>query len=332
METRPSLDQLVPIALEAMVQVGLDAREAHGQVLAGGLMNQTVRIQSTAGDHCVRLRSDTQGPSSQLFAAERLAAPLAHKAKIAMARLLGVARIASGPGWSAAVFETVTGERLDSLLSTAPDQVRSHLGFQLGRDLARLHALPCDRFGGLTEPGRLDAKAFLRELLEAETDPLARVDTALAHGYADHVRSTFDQLDLQARRPVFVHGDVHPRNLMVERDRFVWLDWEACRRRLPEFDFAQLPFMVWKQDSNLQNGFIRGYKSEQNTSILSANLIHILQIYWHIRFGLFLESCKFPFDVKYFGNFSYHLGRAHSLIAQSPADWALRLAHPGGEQ
>ncbi|OWK25638.1 hypothetical protein AJ87_08135 [Rhizobium yanglingense] len=109
------------IALEAMVRLGLDAAGADCESMAGGLMNHTVRIRSAAGDHCVRLRPDSLGPSSQLFAAERWALPLAEQAGLNCARLLGTIRIETGPGWSVAVFETVEGTQLDRFASVAAD-------------------------------------------------------------------------------------------------------------------------------------------------------------------------------------------------------------------
>lgn len=341
-------------ARRALSAVGIEAGDAVCDLLAGGLMNHTVRVRARAGDFCVRLRPDSLGASSQLFAAERWALPLAARAGLGHARLLGRLRVAGG--WSAAVFETVDAPRLDHVLAAAdadgadagggPDigaatAVRSGaemgagtariaaLGRAWGRDLARLHALPCAGFGPLLEGGCEDARAFLGPLFMAECAPLAAVDPALAARYAARVSATLERPEIGRRRPSYVHGDVHARNILVRDGTLVWLDWEACRRRLPEFDFAQLPFTNWRGRPALRDAMVAGYAAEEGAG-LDPLLLQLAQIYWHVRFGLFLKTCALPVDAAYFGGAAAHMAEAGALLARPPADWMLRLGRAGG--
>lgn len=293
-------------------------------------MNHTLRVRSAAGDHCVRLRPDSLGQSSQMFAAERFAAPLAIRAGLACARLLGTVRLETEPGWSAAIFETVDGTRLDNILASGSNAQRATVALKLGRDLAGLHALPCVGFGTFRAIDERDGRTFVSNLLNAEREPLARFDPALARLYDERIQAATQDPDLPARQPCFVHGDVHARNLIVQGDRLVWLDWEACRSRLPEFDFAQLPFTTWRGDTCFRDETIKSYRAYSRASArIDAELLHLVQIYWHVRFGLFLRDCPLPVDTAYFGSFDEHLDHARALLLAAPAGWARALAGEG---
>ncbi len=151
-------------------------------------MNHTVRVRSRAGDHCVRLRPDRFGESSQLFAAERWALPLAARAGLGHATLLGTLYIEDDGGWSAAVFETVDAPRLDGVLDRADARHMAALGRAWGRDLAALHGLPCKGFGTLLKTQGHDPRHFLRDLFLAEQEPLEAVDPALSQAFVAKVR------------------------------------------------------------------------------------------------------------------------------------------------
>ncbi|OWK25637.1 hypothetical protein AJ87_08130 [Rhizobium yanglingense] len=199
-----------------------------------------------------------------------------------------------------------------------------------GGGLARLHGLPCDGFGTLRELHGNNCVAFLSDLLMKEQAPLSQFDPLLASRYVEQVGATLAEPDLATRPPCFVHGDVHARNILVQDRRVVWLDWEACRRRLPEFDFAQLPFTTWRGADGLRDAMIAGYRATRGgPPPLSAALLHLMQLYWHVRFGLFLKDCRLPIDFAYFGTFQDHLDRARELVSAQPEDWTRSLAGKG---
>lgn len=332
----------------ALSSIGVPVCGAVCDAMAGGLMNHTIRVRTASGDYCVRLRPDSLGASSQLFAAERWALPLAVQAGLDHARLLGRLRLKDG--WSAAIFETVDAPRLDHVLAvldaqevggaeagvdpaqaTGPEATAGRtiaLGQAWGRDLARLHNLPCDGFGTLLEGSGDDSCAFLSALFMAEHDPLTAIDPALARRFAEKVSEALDQPHLARRRPSYVHGDVHARNLLLRGNRLCWLDWEACRRRLPEFDFAQLPFTNWRGRATLRDAMVEGYTAEAHQA-LDPLILQLVQIYWHIRFGLFLATCGLPVDANYFGSFDAHMDEARVLLERPPSNWMLRLARTG---
>jgi len=321
-----SIERLEKIALLAFASFDIDTRDAKCTLLSGGLMNCTLRVQSSAGDYCVRLRPDELGPTSQLFAAERLALPHILRAGLACARLLGTISMEMEQCWLAAIFETVDGTRLDLVLSDGTEEEKFACARMLGRDLASLHAIPSEGFGTLESVDSVDCSTFLGRLLSAELEPLARIHPSIARLFERRIHSVVRNYQGSTRRPCVVHGDVHGRNIIRYGDRLVWLDWEACRYRLPEFDFAQLPFMMWRHDSRIEEEVIRSYcLGYEHSFRLDAELLHLVQIYWHIRFGLFLQNCKVDVDSTYFGTFSEHLVRATSLLEASPEHWALCL-------
>lgn len=309
--------QIIARATKAVRQVGCMQPVETVDVLKGGLMNVTVRLRGDGLDVCVRLRGQSMGPSSQVFAAERFICGFTHVANLNCAPLMGY--IDFGDGWRAAVFQTVAGHRFDDL----PDgNAKVFASRNWGADLARLHATPCQGFGTLLEQTSTCAKDFVCDLMLKECGPLDRICTDLSTLFEITVRRVAGGLG--TRQPSYVHGDVHARNIIVHNGTVHWLDWEACRRRLPEFDFAQLPFTTWTQPA-LRDAFVAGYISRAHQPLDPA-LLHLVQVYWHIRFGLFLESCRLPIDTVYFGTSGDHIELACGMLASGPSPWTERLS------
>lgn len=322
-----SLHDIEDAALQALVHLGLENSAMTAELLPGGLMNYTVRLHGPCGDYCVRLRPEALPPSSQQFGAERWAARLARAASIACAPLVGVLLNKEIEGWQAAVFETVHGQRFDHFQAQAAPADTAAISRSWGAGLARLHNLPCEGFGTLLETVTDEPVNFLHDLLGAEANSLAGYDSELASLYADQINLVCKCSALSVRQPCYVHGDMHARNILVRDGQDIWLDWEACRRRLPEFDFAQLPFLAWRQAPESQSAMIDGYRTVAVSSQLSPNLLNIIQIYWHIRFGLFLQSCTFPVDTAYFGTFNDHISMARHRLDAGPSQWMNTLCH-----
>ncbi len=310
------ISELAYVATCALGAVGIDEPLEHWSQLSGGLMNITLR----AGQYVVRLRSLGAPASSQLFAAERWTGPIAKAAGIATPRLFGVTEVNVGAGWAAAVFEAVSAPRFDNLAHQS-HSATIEAARRWGNGLARLHALPCKVFGTLLDEFGTDSAGFAHGLLSLEIQPLAAIDRPLARKFDQMIATLSAAPENSGLRPSYVHGDVHGRNILVPAaGEPIWLDWEACRRRMPEFDFAQLPYTTWRNSMAIATAFIDGYLEIPRERPLSLSMLHACQVYWHIRFGLFLTSCS-GYDHAYFGTPLQHFDIARELFASPPAQW-----------
>jgi aminoglycoside phosphotransferase (APT) family kinase protein len=97
---------------------------------------------------------------------------------------------------------------------------------QLGRVLARLHAIPAEGYGAVGPGGRTvairdplpDNSAHMARVFELELGRYARSgDRALADEIAALV-AAHAPVFAECRRPAFCHGDVHEPNLLAELD------------------------------------------------------------------------------------------------------------------
>lgn len=127
----------------------------------------------------------------------------------------------------------------------APDIYR-----QMGALLRRLHAMPMPAFGYIGESGIIDPIATNADYVRAEAarqfgyfrDQGGR--DALADQLERLVRTHFDAAT-QSRGPAFAHNDLHPGNVLAERDaggklRLTGLiDFGNARAADPVFDLAK---------------------------------------------------------------------------------------------
>ncbi|GAA2909388.1 hypothetical protein Acy02nite_88910 [Actinoplanes cyaneus] len=141
---------------------------------------------------------------------------------IRVPRLLDVAETSEG----VALLLEKTGKTVDVRSWTPP------LWTALGRDLAALHevAVPSGWFrpDGLAEsldaPDLSVAQRFWEPSLARVTDLIAGRDALVKA--------------MEAVPAVFVHGDCHTENIVVDGDTLVLLDWQVCGPGRPSGDLA----------------------------------------------------------------------------------------------
>jgi len=140
------------------------------------------------------------------------------------------------------LLDVVDDERGVALLleaagaTRAPGAWTANLWAELGRALARLHAMPVPADAAWDRPDVLRAamadpdvaalRAFWSSSLPHLSELLARRDTLWAH--------------LSAVPPVFIHGDCHTENLPVRSGHPVFCDWQVTGIGRPSTDLAFL--------------------------------------------------------------------------------------------
>lgn len=147
------------------------------------------------------------------------------------------------------VMSYLHGDRLDQVLPGSSDQVRTRIGHNLGRLLARLSQIPMLRPGmfvdGDLRIGPMPPEAQdLAEWVKAHLD-----GTALAHWsdverawlvrVADEAQRLLDEVD----RACLVHSDFNPKNLLVDAttgEITGLLDWEYAHAGTPYTDLGNL--------------------------------------------------------------------------------------------
>ncbi|MGO1052748.1 phosphotransferase family protein [Crossiella sp. CA198] len=192
----------------------------------GRTLREVEPLPPGVANHCYRL-----GPGLVLRIPRGDPAELGKEAAvIPVARAEGVrtpAVIAYDPDLPYLVLEHVPGAEL-----TTPDPVALT---ELGRQLARLHRVtPATAIPGVPA--------------DTESDPRLLVDHLATTGLLDRTAATWltDWFHHLARyrpalKPVLVHGDIHPQNLLAHNGSITLIDWGDAVWGDPATDFVKLP-------------------------------------------------------------------------------------------
>jgi aminoglycoside phosphotransferase (APT) family kinase protein len=174
------------------------------------------------------------------------------------------------------LLESVAGVSL----AAVPTAQREHAFFQLGKALKRFHEI--DLTTSTAPSSRLTPEALTRG---GATISAARPDVA------EMVQHLTAQLIAQYEpgRPVFLHGDVHPKNILVNDKNIVLLDLDQVATGIAAADLgsviAGLYFdactgsRTWREVSALSRALLSGYDASQQS--------HALR--WHVAAALLQE-------------------------------------------
>ncbi|WP_219416188.1 phosphotransferase family protein [Pseudonocardia nigra] len=217
--------------------------------LTGGASRETWSFTADAGDGPPRrlvLRRDPPGPGRpDGMAREAAAIAAAHAAGVPVPRLVDAGTDPAVLGAPYLISEHVDGETIARRLLREPQYAtaREGLAAELGRTLARIHAVPVDAVPGLAV---IDPLEHLRETCDALGEPLATIEIAMKW--------------LERHRPAdvpetVVHGDFRTGNLIVDPSGLrAVLDWEVVHRGDPREDLGWLCVKCWRFGSPLPAG------------------------------------------------------------------------------
>jgi aminoglycoside phosphotransferase (APT) family kinase protein len=144
-------------------------------------------------------------------------------------------------------FAAVT--RLPGVTPAAPEDLIE----QLGRAIARWHALPPPPLAGARPPLHHDAPhhRWLRRALDPATSARAAAEAADRLGRPARARAWAELLARAASlTPVLVHGDIHEGQLLAEGGRLTGvIDWETARVDHPfwDFDLGEWGTGLWRR-------------------------------------------------------------------------------------
>jgi aminoglycoside phosphotransferase (APT) family kinase protein len=162
------------------------------------------------------------------------------------------------------VTSFVAGERLDLLLPRLDAAGRALVGERLGVLLGRLAHMVMPRAGVFADPA-----LALAPLPEAATDLPAWVaaheerlawETDDLEGLARVAEHAQDLLDTD-RRHCLVHGDLNPKNVLVDPDTLAvtaLLDWEFAHAGLPWSDLGNL--LRFDRDADFADAVVAAYR------------------------------------------------------------------------
>lgn len=162
---------------------------------------------------------------------------------------------------------------------------------QLGRFLARLHAIAQPAYGYVTthvlDPvpdnttymGRQFAKK-LREFLELQGDP------ALHDLVQTHVAAHCD-LFARCHAPVLCHNDIHEGNVLVEEGKITGIvDVENALAGDPWLDLAKADFYAARGDDTKLSALFDGYGAVPDGRLRLYKLYHALELWdWFAAIG-----------------------------------------------
>jgi aminoglycoside phosphotransferase (APT) family kinase protein len=208
--------------------------------LTGGASRETWSFQ--AGSRHLVLRRDPPGMDRPAgMAREAAAIAAAARAAVPVPRLVD-AGVLETPYL---ITEYVEGETIARRLLREDRYAttRATMAAELGRTLARIHAIPPDTVPGLESYQPL---ARLRADYDAVGEPLPTIEIALhwlARNQPDPIPATL------------VHGDFRTGNLIIAPDGLrAVLDWELVHRGDPREDLGWLCVKCWRFGSPLPAG------------------------------------------------------------------------------
>jgi aminoglycoside phosphotransferase (APT) family kinase protein len=204
--------------------------------LSGGASRETWAFDAD-GEPLVLRRDPPAAPQPQEMAREAAALTVAAGGGVPVARLVDHGDGAGTVGLPYLIMERLDGETIPRRLLRDERfaAVRPGLARELGRILARIHALPPGEIADL--PGG-DPLEQLVAMYEAFGEPRPAIELALRRLTRDRPPSGGDTV---------VHGDFRTGNLMVtpEGVRGV-LDWELTHRGDPVEDLGWLCVKAWR--------------------------------------------------------------------------------------
>lgn len=246
-------------ALARLVMPGVDPKQL--RPMTGGFRNWNYRVDSTSGPRVLRVYA--KGDRSALK--ERRLAELVAPDVVAP-KVLEIAELGDR---MAAVREFAEGTVLHELLET-PGALDRDVAHCVGRTLAAVHRIEFDEYGELDADLRLTERYDLRGIgIVAYVRGMLATGTAgerLGPALADQLLVTLERcaelLEAWRERPVLVHGDFGPTNLVLGPDGSVAvLDWEFGCSAVPALDFGNLLRPPLANDSAFVQGLAAGYES-----------------------------------------------------------------------
>ena len=145
------------------------------------------------------------------------------------------------------VTSHLPGTRLDLLLPELDATARASVGRHLGRLLARLACMPMPRRGLFVDGDLRVTPLPATDLVELVDQ--ARASTALQDWPPDELAALLEVADRAqmlldgVTRTCLVHGDLNPKNLLVDPDSLAvtgLLDWEFAHAGVPGTDLGNL--------------------------------------------------------------------------------------------
>jgi len=172
------------------------------------------------------------------------------------------------------LLEPVAGFSLASVAQ------RENAFFRLGKALQKLHGInpppQTPHSPRLTPEALTQANAAISQARPDVADLVRRLSTKLIARY-------------EHGKPVFLHGDVHPKNILLNDDQLFLLDLDQAASGLAEVDLGSViaglycdactGSRTWREASSLHRALMAGYGSLQNS--------HALR--WHVAAALLQE-------------------------------------------
>lgn len=231
------------------------------QPLTGGFRNWNYRADSSSGSRVLRIyaRGDRSAWKEQRVAA--LVGP-----EVTTPKYLEIAEVADRV---VAVREFAEGTVLHELVSTDA-AIGPDVAHVVGHTLAAIHRIEFEEFGELdsdlniTEPYDLSGAGIRRYVQHTLETSLAgeRLGPVLSEELLRMLERSAELLDAWRERPVLVHSDFGPTNLVLGADGGVTvLDWEFACSAVPALDFGNLLRPPLEADDAFAQGLAAGYRA-----------------------------------------------------------------------
>jgi len=250
-------DELATLA--RLVMPGIDTSQL--RPMTGGFRNWNYRVDSASGPRVLRVYAKGDRSALKERRLAELVAP-----EVLTPKVLEIHEVDDR---TVAVREFAEGTALHELMET-PGALNRDVADCVGRTLAAIHRLEFDAYGdldaelNLTEQWDLRGAGIVAYVRRMLTDGGA--DERLGPELADELLAMLDRradlLEAWRERPVLVHGDFGPTNLVLGPDGSVSvLDWEFGCSAVPALDFGNLLRPPLADDLEFVHGLAAGYQA-----------------------------------------------------------------------
>ena len=149
----------------------------------------------------------------------------------------------------------------------------------LGRSAAQFHKIPVEGFGAIlidSDVGRFKEswQRYLADNIHSlPTDPIR---AELTEAEAAELGHRFEQLGEVPLEFGLCHGDLHPRNVVLDQNRMTLIDWGCAHAHVvPHFDFREL-LRSHASESAAVQAFMCGYGIADEATVLLREVESIL--------------------------------------------------------
>lgn len=205
------------------------------------------------------------------------------------------------------ILEKFQGIRLDTIWKNLSKEEKIQVTKEMGKLLAKIHAIKLEDFGDILEDGKIDAdkpfkfkktgeqlpfNKFVREWLISHSRDISRlasydhISKEFIARYYTHIMNKILIIRYEGN-PILIHGDFIPGHIFVEKEKNNYkiigiIDFEFAAAFAPEYDFLKIHREGFFDDTELKKALIESYGPINEEAVEIHRLSRDLGFAWAV--------------------------------------------------